>query len=59
VLEAIRESRLTTFQPLLLGTAGFPLHHLTRDANEAPKSEEMANGPTIGPLGKIKKWLWH
>jgi len=59
VLEAIRESRLSAFQPLLLSSAGFPIHHLTRDANNtSSKSEEANHGPSIGPLAKVKKWLW-
>jgi len=59
VLEAIRESRLTAFQPLLLGSAGFQIHHLTREsADTSSNSEEVKNGPGSGTLLKVKKWLW-
>jgi len=58
VLEAIRESRLTAFQPLLLGTAGFPIRNLTHSNEDLPGSNESERSATTSPLSKVKKWLW-
>jgi len=59
VLEAIRESRLASFQPLLLGSVGYPVRGIGRTPNETSlASEGSRDAPNTGALSKVKNWFW-
>lgn len=59
VLEAIRESRLAAFQPLLMGPSSFPIRNVARCSEEGfsgpDESKSRAKDET---LAKVKRWFW-
>jgi len=58
VLEAIRESRMAAFQPLLLSSVGYSIGGMSRTPNEcSQRSDTSRDARDASALSKVRDWF--